>query len=368
VAHQVEVSAVSAVACPVVAARAADGNYNIIMENESILKIAKKKLIFSHVFFAMVIFLAGYYVSYLWELKQDDSKLTNRENERRLSGYTWINPLLECDIFNVEMTGNNILSHMKSDIENKIKESGVSGASVYFRDLNNGPWLGINENENFTPASLMKVPLMIAVLKNQEVDPNFLKKKVVYRKPEVLQQNIGEKVDFVDGKEYTIEQYLEYTITYSSNEAAEYLLENVNGEVLKKVFYDFGVPDPTQGPEENYMSVKDYASFFRILYNASYLEKVDSEKALQILSKSKYMNGLVAGLPDDVPVAHKFGERNYVANGKELKQLHDCGVIYAASRKYILCVMTRSDSFDQSKALIKDISKIVYDRFVLENK
>lgn len=319
-----------------------------------------------------VVFFGGYLSGY--EINEfnvaNTNKIVGKEKEKslRLTGYKFINPLLECDIYQADMTSNVVLSRLKNSLENIIKQSGLTDSAVYFRDLNNGPWLGINEKENFTPASLMKVPLMIAVLKNKEVEPQFLQKKVKYHKPKTLDQNIGEKMNFIDDKEYTIEQYLEYAITYSSNEAAEYLLENVDGEILKKVFYDFNIPDPTAGQEENYMSVQNYAAFFRILYNASYLEKDDSEKALTILSKAKFLDGLVAGLPKGVPVAHKFGERKYIENGKEIKQLHDCGVVYADNHNYLLCVMTRGDDFEQQKLLIKDVSRLVYQHFVLENK
>jgi beta-lactamase class A len=320
----------------------------------------------------LAVMLAAFFFGHEFdEFKEEEDikgAIAHKEKELRLPGYKFVNPLLECDIYQADVADNLRLNKTRLAIEDSIKRSGFADSAVYFRDLNNGPWLGINEKENFTPASLMKVPLMIAVLKNQEVEPGFLKKKVAYRSPVTLSQNIGERMSFVDGKEYTIEQYLEYAITYSSNEAAEYLLENVNGEILKKVFYDFGIPDPASGQTENYMSVQNYASFFRILYNASYLEKADSEKALSILSKSKFLDGLVAGIPKGVPVAHKFGERKYVDGSKEVKQLHDCGIIYSAKGNYLLCVMTRGDDFDKQKGLIKNISQVVYENFVLENE
>ena len=46
--------------------------------------------------------------------------------------------------------------------------------SVYFRNLNNGPWFGIRENEGFAPASLMKISILISYLKMSETDPNLL--------------------------------------------------------------------------------------------------------------------------------------------------------------------------------------------------
>lgn len=320
----------------------------------------------------VAVFFTGYFISHIKEAisekKVSADSFSQKEKELRMTGYKYVNPLLECDIFKADMTSNSLLRHMKESLEEVIEDSGYANSAVYFRDLNNGPWLGINEKENFTPASLMKVPLMISALKSQEVEPSFLKKKIVYHKPETLEQNIVENIKFIDGKEYTVEELLKYSITHSSNEAAELILENINSETLREVYHDFNIADPASAQEENYMNVQNYAAFFRVLYNASYLEKDDSEKALEILSASLFKEGLVAGVPSSVAVAHKFGERRYADNGKEVKQLHDCGIIYAKNRNYLLCVMTRGDDFEKQKELIKKVSETVYEEFVLKNK
>ncbi len=41
-------------------------------------------------------------------------------------------------------------------VEGMLSAGRASHISVYFRDLNNGPWFGINEKEEFSPASLLK--------------------------------------------------------------------------------------------------------------------------------------------------------------------------------------------------------------------
>jgi beta-lactamase class A len=61
----------------------------------------------------------------------------------------------------------------------KVKTPNYS-ISLYFRDLNNGMWHGINYNELFSPSSLMKVPVMIAVLKACEEKKFSLKDKLPY--------------------------------------------------------------------------------------------------------------------------------------------------------------------------------------------
>ncbi len=49
--------------------------------------------------------------------------------------------------------------------------------------------------------------------------------------------------------------------------------------------HDINIPIPKKDTEENYLSVKEVATFFRILYNSSYLNRDSSEYALGLLSK-----------------------------------------------------------------------------------
>jgi len=107
------------------------------------------------------------------------------------------------------------------------------------------------------------------------------------------------------------------------------------------------------------MSVKEYASFFRILFNASYLNRDMSTKALRILSAVDYKNGIVAGVPSSVRVVHKFGERT-LGPKLETKQLHDCGIVYYPNHPYLLCVMTRGSSFESLNEIVTDVSRLIY--------
>jgi hypothetical protein len=107
--------------------------------------------------------------------------------------------------------------------------------------------------------------------------------------------------------------------------------------------------------------VKDYGMFFRVLFNASYLSKDSSEKALKLLSESTFTKGLVAGIPSGVSISHKFGERVM----GDTRQLHDCGIVYLPKQPYLLCIMTRGKDFDQLAGVISEISKKVYDDVVM---
>lgn len=284
------------------------------------------------------------------------------KQESHENGFKYISPLLEClDASAVDNKNAKTGKDIQNLINNEINEKNISFASVYVRDLNNGPWLGFNEKEKFSPASLMKVPLLISCLKFAESNPGFLKKIVVIDEKDIdpsLKQNITPLEHVEYGKSYSIDELLTYMMSYSDNVATNALLNNLDQNFLNHEYTDLGLNIPN-ADQENYMNVLDYATFFRILYNSTYLNREMSEKALALMTRSTFVNGLVAGVPKGVEVSHKFGERIL----DDTKQLHDCGIVYRKNSNYLICIMTRGNDFQKMESSIKDFSAFIYNNF-----
>ena len=282
--------------------------------------------------------------------------------EVRISGYKFISPLLECEVNkdSYKLIGLNTLQReLDTFIQNQKAAGVINDAAIYFRDLNNGPWFGVNEHTAFSPASLLKLPVMMAYFKKAETDPSILEKRIKYQASDpLLGQEVGPKNQIQVGQAYTVEELIERMMIYSDNAALTVLEDNIDPALIDKVTLDLGVETATDTTPVDFMSVKGYAGLFRILYNASYLEKEFSEKALEIMSKSDYKDGIVAGLPSGIAVSHKFGERQLAENSF---QLHDCGIIYWPKSPYLLCVMTRGNNFESLGSFIRNASKIVYE-------
>lgn len=281
--------------------------------------------------------------------------------EVRSGGYQFINPLLECDNFKPARIFSVI------QLENKLKEyiqrcnsdGKAQHISIYFRNLNSGPWIGINENEKYSPASLLKVPVAVAAMRRAEIEPLFLKKLVVYQEPQIKDAlpNMNDTVVLQKNKAYTIEQLVEHTVADSDNEAMMLLLQKTGSALVGKVMEDMGIKNISQA-ENDFVSVKEYSSMFRYLFNATYLTKEKSELLLLMMSRAKYRDGLPAGIPDSIKIAHKFGERAF--ENSNIRQLHDCGIVYLPGSPYLICVMTRGDDFGELTSVIAEISGMIY--------
>lgn len=323
--------------------------------------MSSKKTILIWIFSLVFTFFVGFFLAF--KIKNNDPPEENQIIRKNFN-YTYINPILEC---NTDIEQNNNLSSLKEtigDIINReVAKKDISYSAVYFRDLNNGPWFGINANEYFSPASLIKVPLLITYLKKAEDDPSILQKEItntVDSSSGTNIQNIKPETTIEPNKKYTIEELLERMIVYSDNDAYNDLSSNLGNDELMKIYQDLDIDisKAYNNPNGNIITVKDYASFYRILFNASYLNQDMSEKALSLLAKSEYQDALVAGIPQNISIAHKFGERKYLDTGEV--QLHDCGIIYLPKKPYLLCVMTRGTDISKANQTIKAISEKIY--------
>jgi beta-lactamase class A len=242
-------------------------------------------------------------------------------------------------------------------VEDAKKAGLATHVSVYFRDLENGPVFSVGMDELYSPASLMKVPLMMATLKEAEKNPGLLSRRVKNDQP-ILGLSDFDEHPLKRGEEYSVDELLRAMIAYSDNDAVVMLRTVVGDGPLNDVFRDFGMLIPEVRTLDDSMSAREYSAFFRILYNASYLNRAMSQRALEYLSASKFKDALVAGVPAGVTVAHKFGERSF--DDKPTKQLHDCGIVYHPTENYVLCVMTRGDDFAKLGGVIRDISSMIY--------
>jgi beta-lactamase class A len=338
------------------------------LEEKRKSKIKKCRLVFAVFFLVAVGFGGGWWMHDLnHRYPSSQSEGIVRENS---SKYHFINPLLECEI-GADVISQNRPKPSKERLQNMISniemQERASFISVYYRDLNNGPWIGIHQNEPFYPASLLKVPVMMYYYKQAESNPSILNQKIViatsnaptaadvyYRPEQVLEQ----------GKEYTVDELIQHMIIYSDNEAAQALMSLAQPvDPIEKVFQDIGLQKDAASTSTQ-INITDYALLLRVLFNASYLNSDSSERALSFLSQTKFTQGLTGELPDGLTVSHKFGERE---SDDGTRQLHDCGIVYKTNFPYLVCIMTRGKDIGILSGVIQDLSKEVYDE-ISENR
>ncbi|MCA9362365.1 serine hydrolase [Candidatus Kaiserbacteria bacterium] len=234
--------------------------------------------------------------------------------ERHLGRISFTNPLI--DVAGTNETNDRYAAlkvPLEAEIAAQIAKQSVSTVAVYFQDLETGKWFGINERAQFAPASLMKVPLMVVYYKLAEYKPTLLEETIVYNGEHAAEANLPPAQRLALGKTYTIDELIYHMIVHSDNVSrgilSDYLETRVTPETHNRLAEESMtlIPANYEQGDEYEITPIDYASVFRILYNATYLSEAMSERALALLAESSYDSGIVNGVPEGTVTANKFG-------------------------------------------------------------
>jgi beta-lactamase class A len=159
------------------------------------------------------------------------------------------------------------------------------------------------------------------------------------------------------GKSYSVRNLITEMIVNSDNDATDLLNRNINRSTFASVMSDLGSRTPDLDDPNFEMSVLEYNRYLRVLYNGSYLNRDNSDWALSLLTKSNYKGALVKLLPNELTVAHKFGERPY----QDGFNFHEGGIVYLKNNPYTVVVMTKGKDYLTLPELVADISKLCYE-------
>lgn len=325
------------------------------------LKVIEPKWLIVVVFFISGIFLGGITL-YLW---YGVSSIPGYKIHSVASEYKYINPLLGVEFEQKSFSAVNASVQLKLQgaVDKSKRDGTISDGGVYYRDLEPGNWAEVNENISFSPGKLLKIPLMIAYFKLAEGDPSILEKRITNS---LSEENINDifqhEKGLVKGETYSVSELIEYMITYSDDESADLLFDNIDKKDLNEIFSDLGISFTEEKTTTDYISLKLYSLFFRVLHNATYLDREFSEKALTLLSVSDRgsVAGVAASIPKSVPIVQKYGGRKYSDGGNSGYELYDCGIIYYPGHPYLLCATAKGATVSGVQEFFKEVSKEIY--------
>lgn len=321
--------------------------------------------------FVVVFLLGGSLGTYVGTfIEEIPATLSLKEMRNLEAGTQFTNPLLECtDLPESISIGRRVVlqDSIEAYIASETAKGTITDAAVYFRDLNNGPWFGINEEQEFYPASLLKLPLAISFYFKAQDDPGILQQMYEYTATGDYEsgQAFASTKRLEDKKAYTMQELISFMLQESSNEAAAILAQVAGAEQIFSIYKHFGITEPKMGADYE-IDVHRFSSFFRVLFNATYLDRKQSEALLESMTHASFTEGIVAGVPTDVSVAHKFGTREIATQG--VKQLHDCGIVYAKDTPYILCIMTQGKEYSALAGFIREVSSKIYAGIALDEQ
>ncbi len=217
----------------------------------------------------------------------------------------------------------------------------------------------------FSSASLIKVPILLAVLSYLESNNKSLDQAIKIIPEEWVDFSVISEQRL---QQSTIYELLVWMIITSDNTATNVLIDFIGMDALNQYFRQIGLLQTTVQRKmmdfeklakgfDNRTSAHDMAQLFSRIYQRDLLTPPFSELAIEILSRQRVHESLKRYLVDDVKLAHKTGGLDTVD--------HDVGIVYSSAGDYLIGVfVTEVTNNDQARQLIGRISKVVYDWLV----
>jgi len=278
------------------------------------------------------------------------------------SSYAFINPIVTSNLDKHFIINFSPLKKQLIEIQKKYLQK----TYIYFDYLNNAAWVGLNERDPFTAASTIKVPLAMAVYK--AVEEKKLKTSDAYSLIELdLREDFGELYKAGTDSQFTVEDLVKIMLEQSDNTAMNALLNILRSIGINDPFsdvYAFMGWDIFSGigeaPNYQKITLKTLSNMFISLYNAKYVNVKNSQKILEFLANTPFNDKIVAGVPENIAVAHKIG----ISAGDET--FSDCGIVYAPNRHYLLCLGINGGDEKTANKFMTETSKAVY-KYVINN-
>lgn len=244
---------------------------------------------------------------------------------------------------------------LREDLQAYVKDVTADRIALYFEYLPSGVSVGVNPNYELNIASLLKVPLVMAIYK--EIEQGRLQKETtITLRKEYLDQKFGDLWKRGIGAPVTVEEALRLSITKSDNTASNALLSVLPVDALDKVADYLDIPKEKHG-KFIVISPKNYTSILRSLYLSAFLNRESSNEILAIMTQTEAKNQLPAGVPEDIKIAHKIGV--YTLDTSQNPTFSDCGIVFVPNRPYSLCMMSDVDE-QKANEYMRAISEKVY--------
>lgn len=284
-------------------------------------------------------------------------------------------PLVLCLGFSAAArTQDAKLANAETAIQALIAKSGAD-VGVYFKTLDRKSEWNSRADDAFHAASTMKIPVMIELFHQAKqgklkLDDTLTVKNEFHSIVDgsVYTLNVADdsepEIYEAVGQSRTLRQLCELMITASSNLATNLLVEKLGVENIRASVHDLhadgmkvlrGVEDGKAFEKglNNTTTARGLGILLQAIAEKKAVDAESSREMIAILERQKFNEGIPAGLPRGIPVAHKTGE---------ITKIHHDAAIVFAKRPFILVILVRGLAERKaSAALMAEITKSFYD-------
>ena len=257
-----------------------------------------------------------------------------------------------------EMTG------LKSELQNLMKEYPSIHPSIYVWEYENGKYLDINGSEQFSAASIIKLPVLVRMFKSIEANQFTIYDEMTltdyYRA-----EGSGNLQYMKAGSKYSLDSLAKTMIQDSDNSSTNMIMSKLGGmDDINIGLRDWGISTTfvrTWLPDmngNNKTTAQDLAKILYNLDNPGFLNINSREYIIDYMSHVKNNKLIAAGLGEGALFVHKTGDIG--------RMLGDAGIVFAPNgKKYIIVILAnRPYNAPQGKDFIVKASSLIYKSIV----
>ena len=229
--------------------------------------------------------------------------------------------------------------------------SGPGHIGFYYKNLVTGETDGSRQTELFQAASVIKLPILAAILLEEREHPGVLQERLLVRDGDKV-PGCGALQHISGTQAYDIESLCKLMITISDNTATNVLIRRFGIEFLNERFRVLGLQETKifrflfdteaarQG-KENLCQPKEIGSLLEEIYHRRCVSANASERMRAMLSQQQINHKIPSLLPPTVRVEHKTGEDEGITN--------DVGILYGREPCVLVFVSNETDvpAFEQ---------------------
>lgn len=257
----------------------------------------------------------------------------------------------------VSLIGKNeaeveVVNEINREVLDKFLAAEDGTYSIYYKDLNTGEELGIDENKVLTAASLNKIIIAAYLYKLAGEDEIDLEDKITVTDDDIQDYGTGSIRYESMPKAYSIKQLSKLMLEESDNTAAHVLTVYLGEDKLQEYSDELGME--ATYIIDNTTSAYDMGLILEEIYKEKVTSKALTREMLDFMKDTLFEDRLARNFPSEIEVYHKAADA--------VTMIHDVGIIDDGKNPFILAVLTTDMvSEDHAKEKIGALAKFIYD-------
>jgi len=262
------------------------------------------------------------------------------------------------------------LEQARRQIEDLIRAA-PGKVGLVTKDLSTGDTLQWSPEERFPAASIIKIPILVEALRQEQAGRLRLDERILVR-PEDKVGGFGVLKELGSVESVSLLDLMTLMIVISDNTAANLCIARVGMEAVNETMASLGLRATILRRKmmdvaarerglDNFTSPADIGRLLELLATNQALTPEGCAHSLDILTRQQVNDRLPLLLPPQVKVAHKTGELPGIR--------HDVGIVFIDSRRILIAALTKDFNTPlgqglvggQASELIARISRSIFD-------